>query len=66
MPLTDQDRIQLEGAIAQLRADIADLEAEVPRWENENTGGTKKYRPIAARIIHSARRLEELVRQHTY
>jgi len=66
MALTERDRKTLEQAIASLRADIDDLATEVPRWINENTGGTKKYRPIAKRIVASAQRLEQLVREHTY
>lgn len=66
MALKDEDRHKIKGAIEQLRADINDLESEVPKWENENTSGTKKYRPIAERIMASAKRLSMLVREHTY
>jgi hypothetical protein len=66
MPLMATDRQALQQSIDQLRADIDDLAAELPAWENQNVLGTKKYRPISKRIVASAQRLEQLVRQHTY
>lgn len=66
MPLNDPDRKKLEQAIEQLRADIQSLAEEVPTWVNENTSGTKKYRPMSDQILASAKRLDALVRQHTY
>jgi chaperonin cofactor prefoldin len=66
MPLMAADRQALQQAIDQLRSDIEDLNAELPTWENQNTSGTKKYRSISKRIVASAQRLEQLVRQHTY
>jgi len=66
MALAETDRMKLEQAIAQLRSDIGDLEAEIPRWDNLSTSGTKKYRPISRRITASVKRLEELVHEHTY
>jgi hypothetical protein len=66
MSLKETDRKTLEDAVERLRADINDLASQLPDWNNENTTGTKKYRPIAKRILDSARRLNELVREHTY
>jgi hypothetical protein len=66
MPLTEQERTKLQGAINQLRADINDLEVEIPRWDNQNISGTKRYRPIAEQITESAKRLAALVKQHTF
>lgn len=57
---------QLEEAITQLKKDIAELEMYIPNWISENTGGTKKYRPIAKRIILSAERVQEIVKENTY
>ena len=66
MSLTDLECQKLEQAIAQLRSDIDDLAAEVPRWDAKSISGTKTYRPISGRITASAKRLDELVRQYTF
>lgn len=66
MALKDGDRGKIQAAIAQLRADIDEMDAELPKWDNESTQGTKKYRSIAERITTSAKRLSVLVREHTY
>jgi hypothetical protein len=57
---------QIEESLAQLRAELNELEGHLPRWVGENTSGTQRYRPLARRIILSARRLQELVRENTY
>jgi hypothetical protein len=57
---------QIKDAIRHLRADIDELEGHLPRWISENTDGTKRYRPLAKRIILSAQRLRELVKENTY
>jgi hypothetical protein len=59
-------REQLQDAIDRLRADIDELEKHLPIWNSENTSGTKRYRPIAKQIVHSAGRLEEIVKKNTY
>ncbi len=66
MPLPEAARQQLQGAIDQLKADVAELEAHVPNWIHENVGGTHLYRPIAKQVVHSASRLEQIVRKFTY
>ena len=62
----DSARKQLQDAIDQLKADIAELETHIPNWISENTSGTKLYRPIAKQIVHSADRLDQIVRKNTY
>jgi hypothetical protein len=57
---------QIKDAIAQLRSDIAELEMYIPTWTSENNSGTKRYRPLAKRIILSAERVQELVKENTY
>jgi len=57
---------QIKDAIRHLRADIDELEEHIPHWISENTDGTKRYRPLARRIILSAERLQELVKENTY
>jgi regulator of replication initiation timing len=59
-------KTQIENAIAQLRADIQELEAHLPNWISENKAGTNRYRPLAKRIILAAERLQELVKENTY
>lgn len=66
MALKDGDRRKIQAAIAQLRADIDELDAELSKWDNESTQATKKYRSIAERITTSTKRLSVLVREHTY
>jgi hypothetical protein len=66
MAIADANRQQLEAAIAQLKADVVELEGHIPTWISENTGGTHTYRPIARRIVLSAQRVQELVRENTY
>jgi hypothetical protein len=66
MAIQDNARKQLQDAINQLRTDIAELEGHLPMWISENTTGTKLYRPIAKQIVHSAGRLEEIVKKNTY
>jgi len=66
MAIAVQRREQLEAAIAQLKSDIAELEAHIPKWISENTHGTKTYRPIAKRICLSADRVQELIKENTY
>jgi hypothetical protein len=66
MALSEGARKQLHEAINQVKADLAELEGHVPNWINENVGGTRIYRPIAKQIVHSAQRLEEIVRKYTY
>ena len=57
---------KIEDSVAQLRADINELEVQLPTWTAENTNGTKRYRPTAKRIMLSAERLQELVKENTY
>ncbi|MBZ5671389.1 MAG: hypothetical protein LAO04_16865 [Acidobacteriia bacterium] len=57
---------QLKRAIEQLEAEIAELKNHLPAWNSKNTSGTKTYRPIARRIVLSAQRVQELVRENTY
>lgn len=57
---------QLKGAIEQLEADIAELKNHLHNWNSQNTSGTKTYRPIAKRIVLSARRVEGFVKENTY
>ena len=66
MAINQRGRENLEKSIAQLKADIAELEAFIPAWISENTGGTKTYRPVAKRIVLSAERVQELVKENTY
>jgi hypothetical protein len=66
MALGEGARKQLQDAINQLKADIAEIEGHVPTWIHENVGGTKIYRPIAKQIVYSANRLQEIVRKLTY
>jgi hypothetical protein len=57
---------KLRVAIEQVRADLRDLENELPTWNNENITGTRRYRPIAKRIVAAAQRLKLLVAENTY
>jgi ABC-type Na+ transport system ATPase subunit NatA len=66
MALNDAERKQIQDAINQVRADLTELEGHIPTWVNENVHGTKTYRPIAKQIVHSAQRLDEIVRKFTY
>ncbi len=66
MTITNEARERLENAIAQLEADITELKGHVPTWISENISGTKTYRPLAKRVVLSAKRVEELVRESTY
>jgi hypothetical protein len=66
MWINPNGKIQIEESIAQLRAELNELEAHLPRWVGENIFGAKQYRPLARRIILSARRLQELVKENTY
>ena len=66
MAIALENREQLEAAIAQLKAEIAELEGCIPNWISENTIGTRRYRPISRRIVLSAKRVGELVRENTY
>lgn len=66
MALSERSRKQLQDAIKQVKDDLAELEEHVPDWVDENVGGTKIYRPVAKQIVHSAQRLEEIVKKYTY
>ena len=59
-------KAKLTAAIQQVRADLDDLEKEVPTWISENVGGTRRYRPIADRIVSASQRLKALVTENTY
>lgn len=44
--MTDQAvKDKIKAAVDQVRADLADLESEIPNWNNIDIAGTKKYRP---------------------
>jgi len=60
----DIDKIR--AAIEQVKTDLSDLQAYLPLWDSGSTSGAKTYRPIARRIIASAKRLKELVHENTY
>ena len=66
MAITSAKLDQLKHAVADLSSEIKELEAHFSTWVSENTDGTKTYRPIAKRIVLSAQRLEQLVRENTY
>jgi hypothetical protein len=57
---------KLKAAIEQVRADLLDLENELPTWISENITGTRRYRPIADRIVAATQRLKSLVVENTY
>jgi hypothetical protein len=59
-------RQQLEKSVADLRAEIQELEANFQTWIHMHKDGTNKYRPIAKRIVLSAQKLEQLVKENTY
>jgi hypothetical protein len=56
----------MKQQITILRSDIEALEREFPRWNADNIAGAKQPRLIASRIIHSAKRLESLVKENTF
>jgi hypothetical protein len=65
--MTDQAvKDKLKAAVEQVRADLADLENEIPNWNSINISGTRKYRPIADRVVAGAQRLKALVTENTY
>jgi len=57
---------KLKAAIEQVQADLSDLEKELPTWNSINISGTRRYRPIAGRIVAAAQRLKSLVAENTY
>lgn len=64
--MTESAVEKIRAAIEQVRADLHDLENELPTWNSENIIGTRHYRPIADRIVAAAKRLKSLVAENTY
>jgi len=60
------DTGRIREAIEQVRKDLDDLDAHLPVWDSTSIYGSRTYRPITRRIIASAQRLKELVRENTY
>ena len=64
--MTEPATETLRAAIEMVRADLLDLEEELPTWNSANISGTRRYRPIANRIVASAQRLKSLVAENTF
>lgn len=58
----------LKDAIAQIRADLQELESWFPVWESQsvNYEGSRKIRGIANRVVQSSQRVKELVKENTF
>jgi hypothetical protein len=56
----------IKNQLEVLRAELAELEAQLPRWNSDNLAGAKLPRSIARRIVLSAKRLEALVKENTF
>jgi hypothetical protein len=54
--------------INKVREELAELERYLPDWNQQaqNISGSGTYRSVARRIVLSAQRLEELVKEHTF
>ena len=57
---------QIENAVAQLEEDIVELKGHFATWDSQSKLGSNKYRPLARRVVLSAQRIEQLVRENTY
>ncbi len=58
----------IKKQIGLLREELSELEAEFLDFERmaQNSTGSKKYRSIARRIVLSAQRLEQYVKENTF
>ncbi len=59
---------QIKEAIDRLETDVAELKIQLPNWDSQsqNAQGARMYKGIARRIVWSAQRLEQLVRENTF
>ncbi len=56
----------IRDQIESLKAEIAEIESHIPRWDADSTMGGRFLRSIAKRIVLSSKRLEALVKENTY
>ena len=54
--------------IKLLRAELSELENPLPNWDSDagHQNGARRYGAIAKRISESAKRLEQLFKEHTF
>ena len=57
---------QLREGATQLRKDLEELESQFSHWDSNTTAGGRRLRSIARRVVLSAQRLENLVKENTY
>jgi hypothetical protein len=59
----------IQEQIEQLRRELLELQEPLPvEWESQagNMDGSRRYRGIARRIVLSAQKLEQLVKDNTF
>ncbi len=58
----------VEDALKQLESDISELKACLPGWDHDagNIEGSRRYRGVAKRIVLSAQRVQEAVKENTF
>lgn len=66
--MIDAETKAIGDEINKIREELSELEGHLPDWENysRNIDGSRKYRSIARRIVLSAQRLEERVKENTF
>ena len=53
-------------AVKTLKKDVEELESNFESWDSQSTAGGKRLKSIAERILLSARRVKNLVKDNTY
>jgi len=56
----------IKESVEILKKDVEELELNFDRWDFESTAGGKQLRSIAERILLSAKRVKNLVKDNTY
>ena len=66
--MPNPDPLAIIGAqVQRLRTELDELETALPTWlAQQNLTGSKHLRPIAERVVLSAKHLQVLVREHTF
>jgi hypothetical protein len=56
----------VKESIETLKKDVEELESNFDKWDSKSTAGGKPLRSIAGRILLSAKRVDNLVKDNTY
>ncbi|OQY00598.1 MAG: hypothetical protein B6I26_07185 [Desulfobacteraceae bacterium 4572_130] len=56
----------VKESIETLKKDIKELESKFDNWDSKSTAGGKPLRSITGRILLSAQRVKNLVKDNTY